>query len=72
MRGDDYERALNFVRNYGSSLYPGLILRRELVRSVLGRNQRSEIFVHYTGKFVISFIIIITFFTVGERVIANS
>ena len=44
----------NFFRNIESSLYPGFLIQREFVMSLLGRIQGTKHLVRYTGKFVIS------------------
>ena len=37
-----------------SSLYPGFVIPREIIWSLLGRIQGTRHYVRYTGKFVIS------------------
>ena len=41
------------VRNSERSLYPGFVIPREFVKSLLGRIQGTRHLVRYTGKFVI-------------------
>ena len=52
--GNFGEETSNLVRNNESSLYPGFVITRELVRSLLGRIQGNSHLVRYTEKFAVS------------------
>ena len=53
IEGDYDDGNQNFVRNIESSLYPGFVIPREFVRSLLGKIKETRHSVCYTEKFVV-------------------